>query len=79
MGWDWSVGFRQADETHQTIRKMLRTGIGPQRVGSHDPLIERTAVKWLLTIQDLKGDPVKEISQYVEIRNKSTYSDLKMS
>ncbi|PVF92510.1 cytochrome P450 [Serendipita vermifera] len=63
MGWDWSVGFRQADETHQTIRKMLRTGIGPQRVGSHDPLIERTAIKWLLTIQDFKGDPVKEISQ----------------
>lgn len=58
LGWDWKFTFRQADETHQAIRKIFRLGIGPQRVSSFDHVIEQATDQWLLTAQDIKGDPV---------------------
>ncbi|CAG8690475.1 9827_t:CDS:2, partial [Acaulospora colombiana] len=44
MGWGWSFGARPADATHLAMRKMFRHGIGPQRVASHDDLIERISI-----------------------------------
>ncbi|PVF91243.1 cytochrome P450 [Serendipita vermifera] len=62
MGWEWSLGTRQADTTHLAMRKILRHGIGPQRVSIHDPLIEQVSSRWLPTAQNLKGEIIQPLS-----------------
>ncbi|PVF92647.1 cytochrome P450 [Serendipita vermifera] len=39
MSFQWSFGFRQADATHQNIKKLFRIGMGPNRVSNHDALV----------------------------------------
>jgi hypothetical protein len=57
--------MRQPDFSHQHIRKMLRRGIGPQRVSNHDPLVEKSTRQLLLESQGLRGNPADTIIQYV--------------
>jgi cytochrome P450 len=57
MGWQWSVGFMQPGPRHSNQRKMLRRGIGPQAIGSYNPLIEKTATNLMLSLQDFEGNP----------------------
>lgn len=65
LGWDWKLSFRQADETHQALRKILRLGIGPQCVSSFDPTIENASNQWLLSIRDVNGDPLPSVYQII--------------
>jgi hypothetical protein len=44
---------------------MLRRGIGPQRVSSHDPVVEKSTRQLLLESQGLRGNPADTIIQYV--------------
>jgi hypothetical protein len=44
---------------------MLRKSIGPQRVASYNNLIEAEVAKLMLTLQNLKGSPVRAIQKYV--------------
>lgn len=57
MGWQWSLAFIDPGPSHSNQRKMLRKGIGPQRIGSHNHLIEGITAKSMLTLHDAKGDP----------------------
>ncbi|KIM28318.1 hypothetical protein M408DRAFT_329423 [Serendipita vermifera MAFF 305830] len=57
MGFQWSPVLAQPGLHHSNQRKMLRRGIGPQRVGSHDPIIEKNITKLMLTLQRFQGDP----------------------
>ncbi|KIM28300.1 hypothetical protein M408DRAFT_329411 [Serendipita vermifera MAFF 305830] len=57
MGTQWSTAAIQPGLHHSTQRKMLRRGIGPQRVGSHDHIIEKNVAKLMLTLQKSQGDP----------------------
>ncbi|KIM19583.1 hypothetical protein M408DRAFT_31100 [Serendipita vermifera MAFF 305830] len=57
MGIHWSTAVIQPGLPHSAQRKMLRRGIGPQRVGSHDPIIEKNVAKLMLTLQNFQGDP----------------------
>lgn len=57
MGIQWSTVVIQPGPHHSNQRKMLRRGIGPQRVGSHDSIIEKNASKLMIELQKFKGDP----------------------
>lgn len=65
LGWSWNLTGRAADSTHEQIRQMLRRGIGPQRVSSHDPLIERSTHELLLKLNGLMGDPSPSVIESV--------------
>lgn len=66
MDWKWHVGLRQPDKSHQEIRKMLRRGIGPGRIGSHDNLIEDCCKELVLNFGNLQGDPTPTVAKYVQ-------------
>ncbi|KIM28323.1 hypothetical protein M408DRAFT_329427 [Serendipita vermifera MAFF 305830] len=59
MGNQWSAAFIQPGPHHSNQRKMLRRGIGPQRVGSHTPIIEKNATRLMMALQSFEGDPHK--------------------
>lgn len=63
MDWKWGLPLRQADKNHQEMRKMLRRGIGPQRIGSHDELLEVCAKELILNFRIAKGDPIPLITK----------------
>ncbi|KIM28343.1 hypothetical protein M408DRAFT_329443 [Serendipita vermifera MAFF 305830] len=65
MKWQWSTAFIQPGPSHSNQRKMLRRGIGPQRVGSHTPNIEKNTGKLMLTLHSLEGNPHSEIMRNV--------------
>jgi hypothetical protein len=44
---------------------MLRKAIGPQRVGSHDTLIELDVAKFMTSLSNFQGAPVDMIQQCV--------------
>lgn len=67
LGWNWALVIRQADSTHQLIRKMLRRGIGPQRVASHDPLVERTTNQLLVDLKGFHGNPKRLVFESVDL------------
>ena len=56
MGWRWLPGFLEPGPSHSNQRKMLRRGIGPQRLGGHNPILERVTANLMLEMRDLKGD-----------------------
>ncbi|KIM28312.1 hypothetical protein M408DRAFT_329418 [Serendipita vermifera MAFF 305830] len=61
----WLTSLIQPGLHHSNQRKMLRRGIGPQRVGSHDSIIESNASKLMITLQNFNGDPRSLILQAV--------------
>ncbi|KIM28308.1 hypothetical protein M408DRAFT_23712 [Serendipita vermifera MAFF 305830] len=63
MGINWSTSSIQPGPLHSERRKMLRRGIGPQRVGLHDPIIEKGINKLMVTLQNFRGDPHSTISR----------------
>ncbi|PVF93586.1 cytochrome P450 [Serendipita vermifera] len=76
IGWQWNMIFHQPSPQLFDQRKMLRRAIGPQRVGSHDPLIESVAAQLLTTLTTFHGDPTGPIQDFMgEIVSKATYGD----
>jgi hypothetical protein len=65
MDWGWALTIRQADKTHQEIRKMFKQGIGPQRIGSHDELLEDCTKDLMLNFATLEGSPTPMIQKCV--------------
>jgi cytochrome P450 len=58
MGFKWNPALREPDNVHQEIKKMLKKAVGPQRVGSHDPLLEDCTKELMLKFGSLQGDPI---------------------
>lgn len=63
MGWNWSLAFIPQGPAHQTGRKMLRRGIGPQRIGAHFPLFEAAAANLVIKLNQFQGDPEEAVKQ----------------
>jgi hypothetical protein len=73
MGAGWSAPFIQPGLHHSNQRKMLRRGIGPQRIGTYDSLIESAIAKLMATLETFEGNPNLVFQRYVEIINLSIY------
>lgn len=43
--------------SHSNQRKMIRRGIGPQRIKSYDPSIESEVAKLMTVLEMVQGDP----------------------
>lgn len=77
MGWQWSLAFMDAVPTHANQRKMLRRGIGPQRIGSHNHIFEKVAAKLMLELHNLKGDfPSPLVLKWASFNTYGTGADL---
>ncbi|KIM28315.1 hypothetical protein M408DRAFT_23718 [Serendipita vermifera MAFF 305830] len=57
MGLWWTMPNLPPGPKLAEARKMLRRAIGPQRVGHHDPAIEKSAARAMVTLQTVKGGP----------------------
>lgn len=57
MGWEWSLAFMDPSHTLLEQRKMLRRGIGPQRIASHNSLIEKITAEMVVGLNTFEGDP----------------------
>jgi cytochrome P450 len=57
MAFGWGTPFLQPGPHHSNQRKMLRRGIGPQRVGSYDPIIESEIAKLMTELERFQGNP----------------------
>lgn len=55
MGWKWSPAFAQPNPHYANQRKMLRRGIGPQRIATHNLVIERQTNALLLKLSTFQG------------------------
>jgi hypothetical protein len=64
MGWSWVLSLAQPGPTHATQRRMVRKAIGPQRVGSHDPLVESEISKLLKSLTKFQGNLIEMIQRY---------------
>ena len=62
---DWVLGHIQPGPHLSEQRKMLRRGIGPQRVGSHDEKIEKHATRLMVALNNFQGNPRKLIQRSV--------------
>lgn len=58
MGWGWSLAFLDPGHALLEQRKMLRRGIGPQRIASHNPQIEKTTSEIIVGLKAFEGDPM---------------------
>jgi len=67
MGWHWSLSFLQPGQHHSDQRKMLRRGIGPQRVGSHNDKIEKNTAELLMALQGFEGNPFSSLLRFVPV------------
>jgi hypothetical protein len=45
---------------------MLRKAIGPQRVGSYDPLIEAQVARLMPVLNTFQGNPIDMMLRYVK-------------
>lgn len=74
MGWGWDLVFLQPGPSHSSQRKILRRAVGPQSVGSHDPVIEATVMKFMNELNTFQGCPIDVIqSSLGEMASKATY------
>jgi cytochrome P450 len=62
----WGAGFLQPGPSHSNQRKMLRRGIGPQKIGSYDTTIELEVAKFMPGLEAFQGHPFLTIQRYVE-------------
>jgi hypothetical protein len=67
MSWGWGMVFLEPGPHHSEQRKMLRKGIGPQRIGSHGEKVEKNADKLMLTFNNFRGDPFPHILRCVPV------------
>lgn len=49
--------MREPDKAHQEMKKMLRQGVGPQNVASHDVLVEDCTKVLMIQLRSLRGHP----------------------
>ncbi|KAG8806461.1 hypothetical protein FRC17_004977, partial [Serendipita sp. 399] len=61
MGNERNLSFIQPGATHQFMRKMLRMGIGPTRIATHNHLIETSVSSLMLTLRDVKDYPASAL------------------
>ncbi|PVF92956.1 cytochrome P450 [Serendipita vermifera] len=54
---DWSIPVLQPGAPLANQRKMLRRGIGPQRIGSYDHLVESSVAKLMAELETFQGNP----------------------
>lgn len=59
----WATSFIQPGHRHSQQRKMIRRGIGPQRVGSYDSSIETEVAKLMVELEMLEGSPVSTVNR----------------
>ncbi|PVF98744.1 cytochrome P450 [Serendipita vermifera] len=57
MNWGWSALFMPSDAHHSLQRKMMRRGVGSQRLAIHNELIESEVVKVLSSLKTFEGNP----------------------
>jgi hypothetical protein len=67
MGWEWSLAFMDPCPTLLEQRKLLRRGIGPQRIASHNPLIEKGTAEMMVKLKAFEGDPVIIVKASVQV------------
>jgi cytochrome P450 len=67
MGWEWSLAFMNPGPTLLEHRKLLRRGIGPQRISSHNPLIERATAEMMVKLKAFEGDPAIIVKVLVQV------------
>src|SRR5271163_2181830 len=65
MGMGWVLAHIQPGPHFSEQRKMLRRGIGPQRVGSHDEIIEKHATRLMVALNNFEGSPHELIQRSV--------------
>jgi len=70
MATEWLLPFHQPGYHHSQQRKMLRRGIGPQRIGSHNDKIEQSATKLMLELSKFEGNPCPLIARLVLALNR---------
>jgi cytochrome P450 len=63
----WALAHIQPGPHLTEQRKMLRRGIGPQRVGSHDEKIEKHTARLMVALNNFKGSPHELIRRSVLI------------
>jgi hypothetical protein len=73
MGFGWSTAFIQPGIHHSNQRKMLRRGIGPQRIGSYDSAIESGVAKFMVELQKFQGNPNPALLRYVVPESSNLY------
>jgi hypothetical protein len=67
MGWEWNLAFMDPDPPVLEQRKLLRRGIGPQRIASHNPLIEKAAAEMMVKLKMFEGDPAIIVKESVQV------------
>ncbi|PVF97327.1 cytochrome P450 [Serendipita vermifera] len=76
MDLGWSTAFIQPGPHHSNQRKMLRRGIGPQRIGSYDSLIETAVAKLMAELETFQGNPSPTILRSIGVMvSKFTYGE----
>ncbi|PVF97331.1 cytochrome P450 [Serendipita vermifera] len=76
MSFKWSTSFIQPGPSHSNQRKMLRRGIGPQRVGSYDPSIEFEVAKLMANLETFEGSSFSIIQDTLgRLVSKLTYGE----
>ncbi|PVF97330.1 cytochrome P450 [Serendipita vermifera] len=76
MKFGWSTAFIQPGPSHSNQRKMLRRGIGPQRVGSYDPTIESEVAKFMQELVSFEGHPYLTVQLLIgRMVSKFTYGE----
>lgn len=67
MGWEWSLPVMDPGPTLLEQRKLLRRGIGPQRIASHNPLIEKATAEMMVKLKTFEGNPAIIVKALVRI------------
>ncbi|PVF92945.1 cytochrome P450 [Serendipita vermifera] len=76
MGWGWDIAFIQPGPNHSSQRKMLRKSIGPQRISSHNNLIEVEIARLMTALLPFKGNPARTIQAGIgRLVIKTTYGE----
>ncbi|PVF97364.1 cytochrome P450 [Serendipita vermifera] len=76
IGWQWLLSLVQPGSSHSAQRKMLRKGIGPQRVGSHDHIIDSEVGNMVAMWEGFQGTPIEAVHKYVgRLMSRATYGD----
>ncbi|PVF97215.1 cytochrome P450 [Serendipita vermifera] len=76
MGWEWIITFLSLGVNHSNQRKMIRRGLGPQRVGCYDANIESAVEKLMTVLDTFQGNPSQTIKHCLgHLTSISTYGD----
>jgi hypothetical protein len=67
MGFEWSLAFMNPGHTLLEQRKLLRRGIGPQRIANHNPLIEKATAEMMVKLKAFEGDPAIIVKVLVHV------------